>query len=290
MSNYIPKFYPVSIIWRWLSYLQESGNVNAFSLPFQPPRNCPTTRRSRSRRSRVAPCLFFQSRWLVTPRQRSHGRWTDATLTWAPTPPSRQALTTPTWRWRARLWRTRANIIWQPRTSWAAPPPNLTSQWSVSERNHWLQFDTLRPKQNCRHFTDDIFTCIFLNENMLISLKISLKFVSKVRINNITAVVQIMAWRRPGGKPLSEPMMVWKRCHIDGMFVAGFTRSCQNDFFRCSHWLHLHENDMFVSLKLRWTKIPKAVFDNTSINSYSSNTPDDVIQNGRRNLTKSCSI
>ena len=37
---------------------------------------------------------------------------------------------------------------------------------------------------------------------------ISLKCVPKVRINNIPALVQIMAWRRPGDKPLSEPMML----------------------------------------------------------------------------------
>ena len=55
---------------------------------------------------------------------------------------------------------------------------------------------------------DDIFKCIFLNENVWIVLKISLKFVPKVRINNIPALVQIMAWRRSGDKPLSEPMMV----------------------------------------------------------------------------------
>ena len=68
--------------------------------------------------------------------------------------------------------------------------------------------NTLRPRQNGRHFPEDIFKCIFLNENVWISLKISLKFVPMVRINNIPALVQIMAWHRPGGKPLSEPMMV----------------------------------------------------------------------------------
>ena len=59
-------------------------------------------------------------------------------------------------------------------------------------------FNTLRPRQKGRHFADDIFKCIFLNENAWISLKISLQFVPKVRINNIPALVQIMAWRRPG--------------------------------------------------------------------------------------------
>ena len=72
----------------------------------------------------------------------------------------------------------------------------------------------LRPRPNRRHFADDIFKCIFLNENAWISLKISLKFVPKVRINNIPALVQMMAWRRPGDKPLSEPMMVSLLTHI----------------------------------------------------------------------------
>ena len=52
---------------------------------------------------------------------------------------------------------------------------------------------TLRPKQNGRHFADDTFEYIFLNENVIISAKISLKFVCKSPINNIPALVQIMA-------------------------------------------------------------------------------------------------
>ena len=38
-------------------------------------------------------------------------------------------------------------------------------------------------------------------------IKISLQFVPKVRINNISALVQKMAWFMPGDKPLSEPMI-----------------------------------------------------------------------------------
>ena len=68
--------------------------------------------------------------------------------------------------------------------------------------------NTLRPRQNGRHFANDIFKRIFLNEKLWIPIKISLKFVPKGSINNIPALVQIMAWRRPGDKPLSEPMMV----------------------------------------------------------------------------------
>ena len=46
-----------------------------------------------------------------------------------------------------------------------------------------------------------------MNENVWILIKISLKFVPKGPINNIPALVQIMAWRQTGDKPLSEPMM-----------------------------------------------------------------------------------
>ena len=68
-------------------------------------------------------------------------------------------------------------------------------------------FNTLRPRQNGRHFPDDIFKWIFLNENVWILINISLKFVPRGPINNIPTLVQVMAWRRPGDKPLSEPMM-----------------------------------------------------------------------------------
>ena len=75
-------------------------------------------------------------------------------------------------------------------------------------------FNTLRPRQNGRHFADDIFKCISLNENIWIELKISLKFVPEVWISNIPALVQIMVWRRSGDKPFSGTMMVCLLMHI----------------------------------------------------------------------------
>ena len=75
-------------------------------------------------------------------------------------------------------------------------------------------FNSLRPRRNRRHFADDIFKCIFLNENVWIPIEFSLKFVPRGPINNISALVQIMAWRRPGDKPLSEPMIVSLPTHI----------------------------------------------------------------------------
>ena len=72
----------------------------------------------------------------------------------------------------------------------------------------WIPINTLRPRQNGRHFADNIFKCIFLNQNTSISVNISLKLVPEGRINNIPALVQIMAWCWQGDKPLSEPMMI----------------------------------------------------------------------------------
>ena len=74
--------------------------------------------------------------------------------------------------------------------------------------------NTLRPRQDGRHFADAIFTCIFFNENHCILIKFSLKYVRKVPIDNKQALVQIMVWRRSGDKPLSEPMMVSLPTHI----------------------------------------------------------------------------
>ena len=77
-----------------------------------------------------------------------------------------------------------------------------------------LPLNTLRLRQHGRHFADDIFKRIFLNGNVRISIKLSLKFDPQGPSNNIPAFVQIMAWRRPGDKPLSESMLVSLLTHI----------------------------------------------------------------------------
>ena len=81
-------------------------------------------------------------------------------------------------------------------------------------KHHSRWVNTLRPRQNGRYFADDTFKRVFINKNVRISINISLKFVPKGLINNIPALVQIMAWRRPGDKPLSEPMLVSLSTHI----------------------------------------------------------------------------
>ena len=99
------------------------------------------------------------------------------------------------------------------------------SQWFCSSQTRWLNSDLfkklhLRQYQNIihmkneRHFADNILKCIFLNENIWIPTKISLNYVPYGLIDNMAALVQIMAWRRPGDKPLSGPMMVRLLTHI----------------------------------------------------------------------------
>ena len=80
---------------------------------------------------------------------------------------------------------------------------------------HYLNwFNTFRPRQKGHHFADDIFKCIFLNENIWIPTAISLTFVPQAIINNIPASVQIIALCHPDDNLLSEPMMISLRVYI----------------------------------------------------------------------------
>ena len=54
---------------------------------------------------------------------------------------------------------------------------------------------------------DDIFNCIFLNEKDRIPIQTSLKYVPRIPIDNKPSLVQVMAWRRTGDKPLPGAMM-----------------------------------------------------------------------------------
>ena len=62
--------------------------------------------------------------------------------------------------------------------------------------------NALRPRQDGRHFQDDILKWIFFNENIWILNAILPKFVPKGPIDNNRALEQILAWHRSGVKPL----------------------------------------------------------------------------------------
>ena len=111
---------------------------------------------------------------------------------------------------------------------------------------------TLKAGNFACHCKDDIFNCIFLNENVSISLKIQLRFVPTVRINNIPVLVQIMAWHWSGNKPLYESMVVRLLMHICA------TRPQRVKYLLCHSVLsdHLKENSdtyllQYFSFKFR---------------------------------------
>ena len=90
-------------------------------------------------------------------------------------------------------------------------------------------------------------------------IKISLKFVPRGPINNIPALVHIMAWRRPGGKPSSEPMVVSKLTHIcvtRPQWVKNTSRPAKTKlaatFCRLNFHIHFVGIVLYVDAKFRW--------------------------------------
>ena len=83
------------------------------------------------------------------------------------------------------MWTDRPTSSWWLQICWCQAVSNNHADSSI--------INTLRPRQNGHRFADDTFKRIFLNENVRLSIKISLKFVPKGPINNIPSLVQIMA-------------------------------------------------------------------------------------------------
>ena len=88
------------------------------------------------------------------------------------------------------------------------------------------------------HWVRDKMTAIFqtlkypfLNENVGISFTISVMFVSKVPINSKPTLFQIMAWHRPGDKPLPEPML--------SKFIDTYMRHSASMRYNHHHRCHL---------------------------------------------------
>ena len=70
-------------------------------------------------------------------------------------------------------------------------------QWQLLLYAIWRRvLNTLRLRQYCRHFADDRFKCIFLNDNFSILIRIWLNSVSKSPIDDKQALVHVMARRQ----------------------------------------------------------------------------------------------
>ena len=116
-------------------------------------------------------------------------------------------------------------------------------------------------RQNVCHFPNDTFKCIFLNENIWILINISWKFVHEGRIDNITALVQVMAWHRPGDKPLSEPMIILLThiCATRHQWVNEVRTNTKCSFF-CSNKYNAKQNNRCFSISFsakfgKWSSI-----------------------------------
>ena len=134
----------------------------------------------------------------TSPENSSLGTCTEHALRWITQNPTKENLTlvqVMIWCHQATSHYLKCSML----ISRSMLPCDVTgSQW----------FNTLKPRRNRCHFADDIFKCIFVNENVSITIKISLKFIPTGPMNNYPSLVQKMAWRWPGDKPLlSEPTM-----------------------------------------------------------------------------------
>ena len=112
------------------------------------------------------------------------------------------------------------------------------------------------------------FQMHFFNENVGILIKISLKLVLNGPINNIPALVLIMAWCRPGDKPLSVTLMVGLStflCVTRSQWVhisspIGF----RSRFSQCVDYMRFNEK----SFCFRWQETTKLMlFFNTKTSS-----------------------
>ena len=102
---------------------------------------------------------------------------------------------------------TKQNLI-QPYNR--TPEPSKARQLSATRllwQTVWVALSDLSLDKMAAILADDIFKCISVNEKYFILIKISLKFVPKGPINNIPALVLVVAWRRIGDKLLSEPIL-----------------------------------------------------------------------------------
>ena len=112
------------------------------------------------------------------------------------------------------------NIIWYNlkitlATLYNSFPEKVLSHNYDKKFSWWHACQHIEAETNGHCFADNIFKCIFLNENAWISIQISLKFVPWGPINNIPTLVQIMDWQAwPGDKLLCKPMMVNLLTHI----------------------------------------------------------------------------
>ena len=110
---------------------------------------------------------------------------------------------------------------------------------------------------------DDIFKRIFLNENGRIPIQVSLSFIPKSPIDNIPALVPVMAWRRTGDKPLPEPMIysvhrcIYATLEGDELSLRQNDSHFADDILKC---IFLNEK-VWILIKMSLKIVPQGPFD-----------------------------
>ena len=82
---------------------------------------------------------------------------------------------------------------------------SYNTRWYHTRSVHAWRVNTLRSEQNAWHFSDKILKCIFLNENVHISIRISLKFSPNGSLD-IKHALEFMAWHHTGAKLWAAPI------------------------------------------------------------------------------------
>ena len=122
-----------------------------------------------------------------------------------------------------------------------------------------LFINKLRPRQNGRHFADAIFKRIFFNENVWISIEISLKFVPKGPINKIPALFQIMATSHY----LKQCWLVYWR--INALLGHNELIQCINPLFCGIIYMYIYTYIYFQEIS--WAYM-QAWYDNVHISTH----------------------
>ena len=120
--------------------------------------------------------------------------------------------------------------------------------------------------QNGCHFANDNFRCIFVNEKFRILIKIALKFVPQGPIDNISALVSIMAWRQIGDKPLSKPILT-RFTDAYMRHLGGWVKNVHNDclYLDLTTDDYLYPQVIWIKSFPHWSRVTHICVDNLTI-------------------------
>ena len=121
-------------------------------------------------------------------------------------------------------------------------------------------------EQNGRHFPRGICKCIYMKDKLCILIWIPLKFIPTVPVDNIVALLQIMAWCRTGDKLLSETMLTrltyalcgirrrWGKIRLVSHGSFGTKVGCYQNTIFLFEWrpwaIHLEDRGNFVQTSI----------------------------------------